>query len=63
QKYVEPSKASLIMSLESVFGTLCGILFLRESLTVRTFFGCALIFGAIYLSEWKPSLKSLKKAA
>lgn len=63
QKYVAPSKASLIMSLESVFGTLCGIIFLKESMTVRTFFGCALIFGAIYLSERKPSLKAMKKAA
>ncbi len=63
QKYVPPSQASLIMSLESVFGTLCGILFLGESMTVRTFFGSALIFGAIYLSERNPARKVLKKAA
>ncbi len=51
QKYTEPSKASLIMSLESVFGTLCGILFLHESLTPRSFGGFLLIFLAIMLSE------------
>ncbi|HEX2938057.1 MAG TPA: EamA family transporter [Ruminiclostridium sp.] len=55
QKYVPPSKASLIMSLESLFGTLFGILFLEESLTARTFIGCLLIFAAILISELKPS--------
>ena len=51
QKRVEPSSASLIMSLESVFGTLCGVIFLHEPMTLRTFLGCAIIFGAICLSE------------
>lgn len=54
QRFVAPSQASLIMSLESVFGTLCGIIFLHETMTVRIFFGCALIFVAIYLSERQP---------
>lgn len=54
QRYVAPAQASLIMSLESVFGTLCGIIFLHEAMTVRIFFGCALIFTAIYLSERQP---------
>jgi Permeases of the drug/metabolite transporter (DMT) superfamily len=55
QKYVPPSKASLIMSLESLFGTLSGILFLGESLTARTFIGFLLIFAAILIAELKPS--------
>lgn len=54
QKYTPPSKASLIMSLESVFGTVCGILFLSETLSLRTFGGFVLIFFAILLSEWEP---------
>lgn len=62
QKFVEPSQASLIMSLESVFGTLCGILFLKEAMTVRTFFGCAIIFAAIYLSERRPRRCRVSKA-
>jgi drug/metabolite transporter (DMT)-like permease len=62
QKYVESSQASLIMSLESVFGTLCGILFLKEEMTVRTFFGCAIIFAAIYLSERRPRRHEETKA-
>lgn len=59
QKFVEPSQASLIMSLESVFGTLCGILFLKETMTVRTFLGCAIIFAAIYLSERRPGRRRM----
>ena len=55
QKYVPASKASLIMSLESVFGCLCGIIFLHEELTGRILAGFVLIFGAILLSEVKPS--------
>ncbi|MVB11938.1 EamA-like transporter family protein [Caprobacter fermentans] len=51
QKYTPPAKASLIMSLESVFGTICGIVFLHESLTKRTFGGFLLIFIAMMLSE------------
>ena len=55
QKYVPASKASLIMSLESVFGCICGILFLHEELSGRILAGFALIFGAILLSEVKPA--------
>lgn len=55
QKYVPASKASLIMSLESVFGCICGIIFLHEALSGRILAGFVLIFGAILLSEVKPS--------
>ncbi len=61
QKYVPPSKASLIMSLESLFGTLSGILFLGESLTARTFIGFLLIFAAILIAELKPSFLTNRK--
>ena len=54
QKYTPPSKASLIMSLESVFGSLCGIVFLSEPVTPKIIAGFALIFVAIVLSERAP---------
>lgn len=54
QKYMDPSKASLIMALESVFGTIFGIIILGESVTVQTFIGFVLIFAAVFLSEFKP---------
>ena len=59
QKYAEPSHATIIMSLESVFGLVSSIIFLNESLTLRMFTGCALIFAAVMISELSPFL--LKK--
>jgi len=51
QKYAEPVVASISMSLESVFAALGGWLILRNTLSVREFFGCALVFFAIVLAQ------------
>lgn len=51
QKYLSPTPAALIMSLESVFAMLCGWLFLHERLTLWEGVGCALVFLAVILSE------------
>lgn len=51
QKYTAPSAAAILLSMESVFGVLFSSIFLRESLTLRMAAGCALIFGAVLLSE------------
>ncbi|QEY34094.1 EamA family transporter [Caproiciproducens galactitolivorans] len=61
QKYTPPARASLIMSLESLFGSIFGIIFLSESLTMKTFFGSILIFLSIMISEMKPSFLKLEK--
>lgn len=61
QKYVPPARASLIMSLESLFGTFFGIVFLNEALTLKTFIGFLLIFSAILISETKLSFLKQKK--
>ncbi len=50
QKELEPARASLLMCLESVFAALTGWLFLRETLSLREFSGCALVFAAVLLS-------------
>ena len=42
-----PTRASLIMSLESVFSVIGGALLLGETMTVRGYLGCALIFAGI----------------
>lgn len=55
QQYVPPARASLIMSLEALFGTVFGIIFLNEQLTIKTFIGFLLIFAAILISETKLS--------
>ena len=53
QKYTEPTIASLLLSLESVFSVLFGWLLLRESLSGRELIGCVLMFGAIVLAQVK----------
>lgn len=56
QKYAEPSHATIIMSLESVFGLASSMIFLGESLTFRAGIGCAMIFAAVMMSELEPYL-------
>lgn len=51
QKHVEPTPASLIMSLESVFAVLFGWLLLNESMAAHELAGCALVFSAVILSQ------------
>lgn len=50
QKHLNPTVASLIMSLESVFAALAGAVF-GERLTGSEIFGCALVFLAIILAQ------------
>lgn len=56
-QYVPPAQASLILSLESVFGMLFSIIFFGERLTLLLAAGFALIFAAIVLSESGASFK------
>lgn len=51
QRHLEPTPASLIMSLESVYAVLFGWLLLDESMTVWEMTGCALVFAAVILSQ------------
>lgn len=51
QKDTEPTTASLIMSLESVFAALAGWLILHESFSVKEFIGCVLVFAAVILAQ------------
>lgn len=51
QKGMDPTVASLILSLESVFSVLAGWLILKQTLSGRELFGCVLMFGAIILAQ------------
>lgn len=51
QRQAEPTVASILMSLESVFAALAGWIFLREAMSTREIIGCALMFGAITLVQ------------
>lgn len=62
QQHIQPSAASLIMSLESVFAVLCGCLILKETLTKWEILGCVLVFAAVILSQL-PEKKSTKKVS
>lgn len=53
QRHTPPADAALILSLESVFAVLAGWLLLNETLVAIQIFGCALIFIAIVLSQFK----------
>ena len=52
QKYVEPTKASLILCLESVFATLGGWVILHQILTLKESIGCVVVFIAIILAQF-----------
>ena len=51
QKYTAPVVASLILSLESVFAVLGGLLILGEVMTGREILGCVFMITAVILSE------------
>ena len=51
QKSLEPTAASLIMSLESVFAVLGGWWLLGETMTLWESIGCVLVFAAVILSQ------------
>ncbi len=55
QKYTHPATASIILSLESVFGVVFSAIFGYEVLSPKTFLGFVLIFVAIIISETKLS--------
>ena len=58
QKSLEPTRASLIMSLESVFAALFGWLLLHETMTAFELFGCGLVFLAVLLSQMPAKKKA-----
>ena len=51
QKDADPTVASLILSLESVFSVLGGWMILGQKLSIREIAGCILMFSAIILAQ------------
>ena len=51
QKDADPTSATLIMSLESVFAVLSGWLVLGEALSAKELVGCLLVFIAVILAQ------------
>ena len=61
QIYSDPASASVILSLESVFGVLCSVLFAGDQVNGRMLAGFALIFVAVVCSETKFAFLPLGK--
>ena len=61
QKYTEPTVASLLMSLESVFAVIAGIILLKEAPSAKEWLGCASMFAAIIIAQIPQKPKEAKK--
>ncbi len=61
QKDVNPTIASLIMSLESVVSAISGFLILHQKMSVDEVIGCVIMFAAIILVELSKSPVFMKK--
>ncbi|MBQ8719805.1 MAG: DMT family transporter [Clostridia bacterium] len=63
QRDTPPAVASILLSLESVFGVLMSALLLGERMTPREYIGCAIVLCAVLLAEidFKAIGKSRKK--
>ena len=51
QKFTDPTVASLLMSLESVFAVIAGAILLGERMTPRELLGCVIMFAAIVVAN------------
>jgi len=51
QRDINPTVASIIFSLESVFGVVGGALVLGETMTLREYIGCIIVLFAVILSQ------------
>ena len=51
QRGANPAAASILLSLESVFGVIGAALFLSERMSLREYLGCAVVFIAVILSQ------------
>ena len=53
QKYTPPATSAVILSMESVFGVLSSVIFLKEKMTAKMITGCVIMFLAIIMAETK----------
>ena len=60
QKSADPTSATLIMSLESVFAVLSGWVVLGEKLSLKELLGCLLVFVAVLLAQVQLPIRKKK---
>ena len=51
QKHTHPTTASVLMSFESVFAVLAGVLILHDAMTPWEIIGCGVMFAAVILAQ------------
>lgn len=51
QKNTNPTIASMLLSLESVFAVIAGVIILHEQISMRELIGCVLMFAAIVVAQ------------
>ena len=61
QRDTDPTVASILMCLESVFAVLTGVIILGEKMTVRETVGCVLMFSAVILAQLSPVISSIRR--
>ena len=59
QKHAKPSHAAIILSMESVFASIGGLIILGENLGLRGYLGCFLMLVGMFISQ----SKNIKKSA
>lgn len=64
QKNSDPAVAAIVLSLESVFGVIGGMLFFHETMNAREYAGCAVVLLAVILAQLDiPSMLRRRKKA
>ncbi len=61
QRDTDPTVASILMCLESVFALLTGVIVLGEKMTVRETVGCVMMFSAVILAQLSPVISSIRR--
>ena len=61
QRYTTPSHASLILVMESVFGSLFGVWLLGERMSLQMVIGCALIVAGILVGELGAQITGVRR--
>ena len=62
QRDTDPTVASILMCLESVFALLTGVVILGEKMTVRETVGCVMMFSAVILATLSPVISSIRRS-
>lgn len=55
QNGTNPTVAAIILSMESVFAVVSGMILLGEIMSIKEIIGCILMFAAVLITEVKPS--------